>query len=203
MPGYRFSVDWFSGNQPMWTRILDEVKPSRFLEIGSFEGRSACFLVEHAASQRAIELHCIDPWRGRIKGDPDLGDLEARFDHNISMAIAAAAHPVSLHKHKGLSSHVIPELLAAGRRESFDFIYVDGSHKATDVLLDAVMGFELLAVGGAIVFDDYLWHVEAAGAQDHYNMPKPAIDAFVNIYRRKLEIYKAPLYQLYARKLSA
>jgi hypothetical protein len=32
-------------------------------------------------------------------------------------------------------------------------------------------------------------------------MPKPAIDAFVNIYRQQLELIRAPLYQLFVRKL--
>jgi hypothetical protein len=53
-----------------------------------------------------------------------------------------------------------------------------------------------------MVFDDYLWSHEPAGSQDHFNMPKPAVDAFVNVFQRKLSAYGAPLYQLYLRKLS-
>jgi hypothetical protein len=33
-------------------------------------------------------------------------------------------------------------------------------------------------------------------------MPKPAIDAFINIYQRKMTVVGAPLYQLYTRKIS-
>ena len=49
---------------------------------------------------------------------------------------------------------MIYALLAEGRQGSFDFIYVDASHRAPDVLLDAVLAFQLLRIGGLIIFDD-------------------------------------------------
>ncbi len=77
---------------------------------------------------------------------------------------------------------------------------MDGSHQAPDVLADAVFAFPLLKVGGLMIFDDYLWSMELPGQQDSFNMPKPAIDAFVNIYQRKVRVLSAPLYQLYVMK---
>jgi predicted O-methyltransferase YrrM len=87
---------------------------------------------------------------------------------------------------------------------AFDLIYVDGSHHATDVLQDAILGFQLLRVGGLLIFDDYLWRLEPDGQQDSFNMPKPAIDAFVNIFQRKLRVLDGlPNWQLYALKTFA
>ena len=81
--------------------------------------------------------------------------------------------------------------------------HVDGSHQAADVLLDAVLSFQLLRLGGLLIFDDYLWSMEPVGTQDPLNMPKPAIDAFFNIYQRKMRIVAdAPLRQIYANKTS-
>ncbi len=201
-PSYQFTEDWFSNNAPVWKQLLQQTVPSSFLEIGSYEGRATCFLIHEIASQRPMEIHCIDTWEGGVENDPTImGDVERRFDHNVAEAIASAAHPVAFRKHKALSSLALAELLAGGRRGSFDFVYVDGSHQAPDVLLDAVLGFQLAKVGGVIVFDDYLWPLERSGAQNHYNMPKPVVDAFVNIYQRKLDVYKAPLYQLYVQKI--
>ena len=37
---------------------------------------------------------------------------------------------------------------------SVDVAYIDGSHRACDVLTDAVLSWPLLKVGGMIVFDD-------------------------------------------------
>jgi hypothetical protein len=58
----------------------------------------------------------------------------------------------------------------------------------------------LLAVGGVLIFDDYAWRNDVSRGRDILNLPKPAIDAFTNIFHRKLAIYSAPLYQLYLQK---
>jgi hypothetical protein len=59
-----------------------------------------------------------------------------------------------------------------------------------------------LKVGGVIAFDDYLWAVDLPGGVDPIRCPKPAIDAFTNIYCRKMNIVSAPLVQLYIQKIS-
>ena len=81
----------------------------------------------------------------------------------------------------------------------FDFIYIDGSHQAADVLSDAVNAFKLLRPGGIMCFDDYLWH----WADRPYNpldTPKAAIDAFTMIYAQKLQVLALPPSQLFIEK---
>lgn len=201
---YEFTTDWFSRFTAIWTQVLTRYPPSRILEIGSYEGRAACFLIAQCAAERDIELHCVDSWAGGVEHDASAMPLvEQRFDRNIAAALAAAPRRVDFHKHKALSSAALVKLLAQGRQESFDLIYVDGSHQAPDVLSDAVLAFMLLRVGGVLIFDDYLWSKDDPGQQDFYQLPKPAIDAFVNIYQRKLNVLGAPLYQLYVQKVGA
>ncbi|MES2343666.1 MAG: hypothetical protein V4597_18515 [Pseudomonadota bacterium] len=66
------------------------------------------------------------------------------------------------------------------------------------------MAFQVLKIGGVMIFDDYLWSMDRPGTQDVLKMPKPAIDAFMNIFQRKMNIFRgAPLGQLYARKIGA
>jgi len=55
---------------------------------------------------------------------------------------------------KGKSSEKLFELDLT----SFDFIYIDGSHKCLDVYLDAVLAWRLLRKGGILGFDDYLFN---------------------------------------------
>ena len=62
----------------------------------------------------------------------------------------------------------------------------DGSHEAPDVLCDAVLAFRLLKNGGLLGFDDYLFMQGAIPERQLLECPKPAIDAFVNLYFRKL-----------------
>ena len=84
----------------------------------------------------------------------------------------------------------------------FDLIYVDGSHQASDVLTDSIIAFQLLRVGGVMIFDDYLWCQPPASEQDTLNLPKAAIDSFVNLFQRKLRVISGlPIYQLFIEKI--
>jgi predicted O-methyltransferase YrrM len=202
---YTFSTDWFTGNIPTWNSVIARIQPARFLEIGSYEGRSACHVLTEAPGPDAISLHCIDPWSlGEGQPADHVGEIEQRFDHNVAVALGRTAKTVQFVKIKEFSTAALPRLLTERGPESYDFIYVDGSHTAPDVLFDAVLAFRLLKVGGVMIFDDYLWTAESFGRQNHYNLPKPAIDAFVNIHQQKLAVLVGtPLYQLSVQKIFA
>jgi energy-coupling factor transporter ATP-binding protein EcfA2 len=68
--------------------------------------------------------------------------------------------------------------------ERYDFIYIDGSHVAKDVLTDACMAWPLLKQGGLLVFDDYLW----GDSRDILHRPRLAVDFFANIFAEELDI---------------
>lgn len=205
--GFEFTNDWFKPAQRReWIQLFDFTKASRILEVGSYEGASACFLIEHLGGRGPIELHCVDTWEGGVehkKVQTPMGEVEARFDRNVARAIAAAAHPVRFFKHKGASMLWMSRLIAGGLSGQFEFIYVDGSHQAPDVLADAVLAFELLKVGGVMVFDDYLWAEIMPYGLDPLRCPKPAVDAFVNLNFRRCRLLQAPLYQAYIKKTAA
>jgi predicted O-methyltransferase YrrM len=207
--GYQFSNDWFDENIAIWSQLFEQLKPTRILEVGSYEGRSTTYIIENLANISDIEIHCIDSWEGGIehkKGgswESNMTNIEARFSHNMKIAMSRSTHAVKLEIHKGLSSIELPKLASKNMQEYFDFIYVDGSHQAPDVLLDAVLGFQLLRVGGVMIFDDYLWQEPLPEGTDPIRCPKIAIDAFTNIYCRKLRaIIGAPIYQLQIEKIS-
>lgn len=198
---YDFGADWVSAVAPVWRSMLASIAPRRVLEIGAFEGRSAVFMIESCAPIAPFEITCIDTWSGGPEyGGVNWAEVETRFDRNI--ARARAKHPnATVSKIKSDSTLALAGLIAQGHAGGYDIAYIDGSHKAPDVLTDAVLAFKLLRVGGVMVFDDYLWHMEAAGKQDLVNMPKLAIDAFININIRKLNIIAdAPLRQIYIAK---
>src|SRR3989344_8187879 len=140
-----FLTDWFSKQIPVWENHLAHLKGKpdlRFLEIGSFEGRSACWLLKNILTHASAKLTCIDPFpvigaetirkyaqahEWQIKEPyPECIDIERRFDANI--AATGAAHKVI--KRKGVSQETLRELPL----HSFDVIYVDGSHFPPDAL---------------------------------------------------------------------
>ena len=206
---YLFSNNWFDSNIAMWSRLFQKISPTRILEVGSYEGKSTTFIIESLANINELEIHCIDSWEGGIEhkqggvSESDMTVVEARFTHNMKIAINKSSRAVKLEVHKGLSNKELPKLIARNMHEYFDFIYIDGSHQAPDVLLDAILGFELLRRGGVMAFDDYLWQEPLPGGVDPIRSPKISIDAFTNIYCRKLKCLRgAPLNQLYIQKTS-
>jgi predicted O-methyltransferase YrrM len=204
MAAYEFSIDWFAAHIPAWEQILSQWKPARVVEVGSYEGRSATYLIDRAAQQRPVELWCIDTWDGGIVHDPaSMGAVELRFDHNMRLAQAGAKYPATVHKMRCRSDDGLAGLLTDGHRESMDLIYIDGSHEAPDVLSDACLAFPLLRVGGVMIFDDYTWFQGSRTDRDPLKMPKPGVDAFLNLFTRKMSlIYGAPISQIYAEKCS-
>jgi predicted O-methyltransferase YrrM len=86
------------------------------------------------------------------------------------------------------SYQALAELI--GRKQTYDFIYVDGLHTDEGVLTDACMSWGLLKQGGVMLFDDYQYPLEPT---------KVGIDAFLNSF----DGYKLIIdnYQLAVRKL--
>lgn len=200
---YDFTVDWFALHIPVWNQLLDRLEPRRMIEIGSYEGRSACHLVERYGQRAPLRLLCVDTWKGGFEHSPEeMSDVERRFDHNIGVAVSRSTHPVTVRKIKKSSALALAELIAS-EEALFDFIYIDGSHCASDVLADAVLSFQLLRVGGIMIFDDYLWSNSPKGEEDNFLMPKDAIDSFVNLYRRRIDLMLGlPLMQFHIVKRS-
>jgi len=204
---FEFTNHWFAEPlKQIWAQIFSKFSPRNLLEIGSFEGASACHLIGTLGSRHPIRLTCIDSWESgaehRKDGpfEADMPAVEARFQRNIRRAVANAAHLVELDIRKGPSDAELCKLIAEGKQESFDFIYVDGSHQACDVICDAVLSFRRLSEGGIIIFDDYLWRGGAADTGNPLKTPKLAIDAFINLHFDRLQLLSFPLYQVYARK---
>ena len=206
---YEYTNNWFGITaKSVWDSLIPQINPTRILEIGSYEGASTCYLIEKLAASKEIEVHCVDTWEGGVdhkKGgvaEINMSDVEKRFHHNTKIAISKVENPVRLVIHKGFSDFSLSKLIAEGKQGYFDFIYVDGSHQAPDVLCDALLSFRLLKNNGVIAFDDYLWQEPLPYGTDPIRCPKPAIDAFTNIYCRKIQLISAPLCQLYVQKIS-
>lgn len=200
-PSMRFTQDWFSANIPSWNVLLDRHGPRKILEIGAFEGRSTCHVISVMANRHDLEIHCIDTWQGGLEHSAlDMNEVESNFDHNVRLATENAKFPVKLRKIRSTSQAALCQLNAEGQSDSYDLIYIDGSHETPDVLTDAVIAFPLLKIGGLMIFDDYLWGM-GPDASPLMN-PKMAIDSFLNCFQRKMQVLpQFPAYQLYCRKL--
>ncbi len=199
MTDYKFTHDWFHWAPDVWTQLIPML-PERtddgryFIEVGSFEGRSAVWIAENMM-QPGDYMTCIDTWAGGEEhASEDMGTVEDRFDHNLN-ALAAIYPDHSIWKMKSSSTRALATDLANRGFADADFIYIDGSHVAKDVLTDACMAWPLLKPKGIMVFDDYLW----GNPRDILHRPKTAIDAFCNIFAEEARIVHVG-YQLAVQK---
>lgn len=186
---YQFTENWFVNHLPIWRGLFGKYAPERILEVGSFEGRSAAYITEECPSLR--RLVCIDMWQDhpglqREFAGVQMSCVEKRFDDNMVVARRRRPNPIDFRKIKDKSAHALATLFA--ERQTFDLIYIDGSHMASDVLTDAVLAFQLLRLGGVMILDDYLWRDKDTDGSDILYAPKAAIDAFTNIFYKKISV---------------
>jgi len=165
-----FTNDWFTANIPYWLDIFQGAgltkRPIRALEIGSFEGLSACFILQQLPQAR---LTCVDTWDGSDEHSGLAFDsIEKAFDRHVQ------PWQDRVTKKKMTSLRCLSNLDGG---EKFDLIYVDGSHHGDDVMVDLVLSFEHLKVGGVMIMDDYLWRYYPRSAED----PARAINSFLRL----------------------
>lgn len=204
-PEYEFTSDWFTRHKNLWDTLLDEIKPKRILEIGSFEGKATTYLIEKCGQWHPTEIYCVDMWDDKILDHSDvqresMSDVKARFDKNIKLAQKTTQFDVTVYPFVADSVLGLSQIASQNIRD-FDLVYIDGSHIASTVFFDAAMAFQLTRVGGAMIFDDY--------REDKYMpwiYPKIAIDAFYKVHENKIKLVdffndgdKIPIEKMYQR----
>jgi predicted O-methyltransferase YrrM len=184
-----FTEDFFTQHIPHWETLFfgelawDPEGPRHVVEIGSFEGRSTLWFLDHLLRHMDSRITCIDTFAGGAEHTAaQTGALYERFLANLEESgQAQKVEVLRMNSFAGLT-----RLLASGVRA--DLVYVDGSHEAPDVLADLVLSFRLLPPGGVVLCDDYLWSREETAHADILGCPKLAIDAFTNIHRRQIDL---------------
>ncbi|HEY9703359.1 MAG TPA: class I SAM-dependent methyltransferase [Allocoleopsis sp.] len=125
LKGYNFGRDWFSRNIQIWSKYLTKFidKPElNVLEIGSWEGRSTCWLLDNILTHPTTKITCIDTFAGSFEhqdsGENYLQSIEKKFDFNIS--ITGKNNQVN----KIVGEYW--EKLRSLPLNNYDFIYIDG-----------------------------------------------------------------------------
>lgn len=188
MTDYKFTQDWFHWAPELWEKLTPMLpKREAFLELGSFEGRSTVWIVENMVQDGGF-IDCVDTWAGGEEHEVlDMREVEKNFDRNIRLlidkydSVGKHANNRRVYKYKDKSTVMLGEKLQ--KQDTFyDFIYIDASHTAPDVLTDACLAWPLLKKDGIMVFDDYLW----GDPKNILHRPKLAVDTFTNIFAEQL-----------------
>ncbi|CAG8658349.1 1483_t:CDS:2 [Dentiscutata erythropus] len=113
----------------------------------------------------------------------EIGSFEGRSTQMLNENIKMTGKERQIEVMKSISLNALTKLNHESKIK-FDFIYIDGSHVASNVLADATLAWNLLKDGGIMIFDDYEW----GRYKEEYNNPKIAIDAFIKCYNPEIEI---------------
>lgn len=181
-----YTADWFSNNIPNFLNCMANAPDNKlFLEIGAFEGRATCWMLENGLSDKG-SIVCVDPFSGSVEhGGIDMAAVESRFWANTNKT-KRAEQKVSLMRMN--SDKALLDMIRYNYQ--FDFIYIDGSHAPDVALTDACMSWPVLKQGGVMLFDDYLYPHEPT---------KVGIDAFLAGFEGKYDLLFSN-YQLAVKK---
>jgi predicted O-methyltransferase YrrM len=164
--------------------------PETVIEIGVYQGYFTFNMTHTIAPKNSKYKHyAIDPYTGSQDLDLDMIETAYKcFQHNMSVS------PYSKHIEliKKTSSEGLVDLINRGVQA--DLIYVDGDHKAAEVLEDMVLGFKLLKIGGVMLCDDsvsWVYTNEHKEKPLQYS-PRLAVDSFIHCYWGKVETMILP-----------
>ena len=177
-------ITYFNNN---YEKVLsgEQVK---VLEVGAYTGISLINIVKLIPNSIGYGL---DKWSNYIELDIKRGynkielmnnidelEVESSFYKNI--CVEGLSDRIS--GIKGDSYEVLFEMIKENK--IFDFIYLDGSHLLLDCYSDLMLSWRLLARGGILAIDDYLYNTEGAVLDS----PFEGVNHFLHKYSEEIKI---------------
>ena len=186
---YRFNRNWSDSAIKNTEFLFKNNSHDRVLEIGTFEGRYTLWLADNYASK----IHTIDPFDSSVYkiSQEIFNQVEQNWLNNLSRC----KYKDRITFYKDYSFKILSKLI--DENKTFDFIYVDGYHKASTVLEDLTLSFKLLNHRGIMLIDDAVdWQARDYNTNEIINdatlTPKLAVDSFVQIYKNDIEVLQLP-----------
>jgi len=171
-----FMTHWFEENaKDEWDTHLFpalDIPIEAYLEVGLGEGHSMRWVLENMKPERAV---AIDPYIPKRKKETEhyaklrqnaLAQLKPWIDKKTLNIITQKSQDV-LRIFCHAYAHIIPD-------NGFDLIYCDGDHRCLPTLVDCVLAWPKLKVGGIMIMDDY-----DRRYQRGWPMSREGIDAFL------------------------
>ena len=168
-----------AGPHPTFQMMIEAVRPSLIIEVGTWRGNSAIYMAEHAKSLGLdTTIICVDTWLGGIEhgfGTP-LNQYLLRKHGYPQLYFQFLANVM----HRGHQDTIIPfpatSTIAARWFRYYglkaDLIYIDASHEYEDVKADLENYAECLSPRGYMFGDDYLTWPGVTQAVDEFALKR-------------------------------
>ena len=179
----KITHDYFSPHAYNFISVIKDRSIKNLLEIGSFEGNSSMFFARHLKNTK---IYCVDNWIGTEEyNDLKFEKLESNFNENLREFD-------NVKKKKCTSDEFFLD-----NNLTFDLIYIDGYHKAEQVLKDFKNAWKVLNKDGILIFDDFIWKFFDK-IEDN---PCYVINAYLKELKKRFKILKVSNSQLFIQKL--
>jgi len=190
---YRFTINFHGDDRTAsnMSMIFNNFGcPSTIIEVGVYEGYTTFWMSDVLAGHNSdLKIYAVDPHIGSNDLDGvDFNKIKENFCYNLEANTNKNVEYVCKYSSDGLT-----DLIKSGVKA--DFIYIDGDHRAGEVLTDLVMSWKLLNVGGVIMCDDSTaWRfIDKNGACSPHMSPRMAIEMFISCYWDRLTPINLPI----------
>jgi FkbM family methyltransferase len=164
-------------------KLIKDKKDCKVLEIGVNAGTSLIHILRNINTSVGT---AIDIWNDE--------DVEKRCLENFKKAGMLERIRIM----KGDSTDKLIELIK--EEQTFDFIYVDGSHTLCDTYSDCLLAWKLLKKDGVIGIDDVTMSEDEQGRKDSIYLPREGVIQFINKYTNQIKVIDND-YRLFLQKL--
>ena len=179
--------DYFSLNAYYWDLIINKnFNTFSYLEIGSWEGNSALYILENFKTKKVV---CVDIWD--LYEDSYKNESFKRFE-NFQSNLLSYKDRYSFFKNTS-------DIFFQDNNEKFDIIYIDGWHEAPQVYKDICNSWNCLNKDGIIICDDYFYGDIKSNL--NINLPADSINRFIQENENKVKVLNVNNTQVFIKKL--
>lgn len=172
---------------------LDSIRPiERVVEVGVFQGYFTFNMTNMMVNNGVVDYrhYAIDPFTGSEDLDKEV--IEDAYNVFVSN-LQKFEHRDRIHHYQLPSREALIQMAHKGIEA--DFIYIDGSHTADDVLQDLVLAWQILETDGVILCDDSngSWmYKDKNGFKPAQKSPRMAVENFLQCFWDKVDIIDLP-----------
>jgi len=147
----KYKFDYYSDfkiNFLFWENITTKISKIKYLEIGSFEGRSTVFIKELGNLESLMAIDTFEGSDEHKKRNIDFKKVYENFKYNLNLG--AGGKNINFLKTNS-------DDFFNNNKNYYNLIYIDGSHHYEQVKKDFINSFNFLENNGYIICDDFMW----------------------------------------------
>ena len=172
--------NWFKDVEKYFRHVPKE--PLRALQIGTYTGDATEWLLNN---REIVTLHDVDTWQGS----------EERAHESLNFQTVEQYYDSRFNDKRIIKCKMTSDHFFITNNKTFNFIYIDGDHTATQTALDGLNAFRVLDIGGVMAFDDYLWNYNG----NPFLEPKRGVDAVLEVCKGQFKLIESG-YQVWIQK---